>query len=352
MKIALIKLALCFAVSFGIVLSMTACQLNIPSVTDGTDTSVSASAEETGESTAAATTVPETTVPETTAPTTADTTAGSTDTPEFPTVFPLLDSSTARIPITEALYDYFVGEFGLTGPRPICSKTHGAWLNLIDDTVDMILCIAPTDEEQAYMNEKEVDVEMRLYGCDGLVFLGNSANPVKNLTQDQIKGIYRGEITNWSELGGPSAKINAYYRDDQSGSQRFFEDLVWKDEEIPDFGALGLYIEDDMSDITMTVIDDPFAIGFNIMSYIDLEFSDPNLMLFSVDGVAPSTPTLADASYPYITQAYIIIRADEPADSPARWLFNWFGCDKSREILQKNSSLSVIFSDPILLTHE
>ncbi len=351
MMIYLRKLALCLAVSIGIVLGMTACQTKNPPVTDITDTAISTSSEETGATTTAIT-VPETTVPETTAPTTADTTAGSTDTPEFPTVFPLLDSSTARIPITEALYEYFVGEFGLAGPKPICSKTHGAWLNLIDDTVDMILCIAPTDEEQAYMNEKEVDVEMRLYGCDGLVFLGNSANPVKNLTQDQIKGIYRGEITNWSELGGPSAKINAYYRDDQSGSQRFFEDLVWKDEEIPDFGALGLYIEDDMSDITMTVIDDPFAIGFNIMSYINLEFSDPNLMLFSVDDVAPSTPTLADASYPYITQAYIIIRADEPADSPARWLFNWFGCDKSRDILQKNSSLSVIFSEPILLKHE
>jgi ABC-type phosphate transport system substrate-binding protein len=104
-----------------------------------------------------------------------------------------------------------------------------------------------------------------------------------------------------------------------------------------------------MSDITYTVIDDPYAIGFNIMSYVDMEFSDPNLMLFSIDGVAPSTETLADASYAYITQAYIIINADEPQDSPARWLFNWFGCDVSRDLLRSNSSLSVIFGDPILL---
>jgi ABC-type phosphate transport system substrate-binding protein len=85
------------------------------------------------------------------------------------------------------------------------------------------------------------------------------------------------------------------------------------------------------------------------MSYVDMEFSDPNLMLFSIDGVAPSTETLADASYAYITQAYIIINADEPQDSPARWLFNWFGCDVSRDLLRSNSSLSVIFGDPILL---
>jgi hypothetical protein len=41
--------------------------------------------------------------------------------------------------------------------------------------------------------------------------------------------------------------------------------------------------------------------------------------------------------------------ADEPADSPARWLFNWFGCETSRELIANNSSLSVIFGDPMLL---
>ena len=260
---------------------------------------------------------------------------------DLPKSFPLLDSSTARIPITAALYDLFVRQYKLTGPEPICSKTHQAWLNLADGTVDLILCIAPTDEEKDYLYEKGVDVEMRLYGCDGLVFLGNRDNPVKNLTQEQIKGIYRGEIVNWSELGGPDQKINAYYRSDQSGSQRFFESLVWKDEEIPDFGSLDMHMEDEMFDITETVIHDPFAIGFNIMSYVDWVFDDSRLKLFSVDGVMPGTETLADASYAYITQAFVIINADEPEDSPTRWLFNWFGCDISRDLIATNSSLSV-----------
>ncbi|MEA4890347.1 MAG: substrate-binding domain-containing protein [Clostridiaceae bacterium] len=277
------------------------------------------------------------------------TTSTSIPLDELPASFPLLDSSTARIPITAALYDLFVRQYGLQGPKPICSKTHQAWLNLADGTVDLILCIAPTAEEKAYLYEKGVDVEMRLYGCDGLVFLGNSANPVKNLTKEQIKGIYRGDIVNWSEFGGPDHKINAYYREDQSGSQRFFEDLVWKGEDIPDFASLDLQMSDEMSDITYTVIEDPYAIGFNIMSYVDMEFNDPKLMLFSIEGVAPKTEALADASYAYITQAYVIINADEPADSPARWLFNWFGCDTSRELIAGSSSLSVIFGDPILL---
>lgn len=277
------------------------------------------------------------------------TTTESIDSIALPAAFPQLDSSTARIPITDALYALFADEYGIAGPKPICSKTHQAWLNLADGTVDLILCIAPSDEEKEYLYEKGVDVEMRLYGCDGLVFIGNSANPVKNLTQEQIKGIYRGDIVNWSELGGPDAKITAYYRDDQSGSQRFFEDLVWKDEKLPDFTKLNLFISGAMEEITDMVIYDQYAIGFNIMSYIDLTFSDPRLMFFDVDGVTPSTATLADNTYAYKTQAYIIINADEPADSSARVLFNWFGCDQSRELIHANSSLSIIFGDPILL---
>jgi len=343
---------LCIVTAIVLGAAITACSSNpdtsagLSAISDNTE-----SVDETTKATAASVTnqTSLSTTAEETSVITSEVTENSSLSDELPADFPSIDSSTARIPITRALYDLFVGEYNLSGPVPICSKTHGAWLNLADGNVDMIFAVAPTVEEKDYLAQKDVDVEMRLYGCDGLVFLGNSQNPVKSLTQQQIKDIYRGEITNWSELGGPDEEINAYYREDQSGSQRFFEDLVWKGEEIPDFSSLGLFLEDDMSSITDMVIFDPYAIGFNIMSYINLEYSDPALMLFTVDGIAPSTETLSDASYPYITQAYIIIRADEPSDSSARWLFNWFGCDKSREILTANSSLSLIFSDPILV---
>ena len=343
MKRDSLKPIYCLLISIILGIGMTACAPTAEPTESTAPASASTSNKETTADEPAITTAK---------PTATESFATTTETTlaiDLPASFPLLDSSTARIPITAALYDLFVKQYRLTGPEPICSKTHQAWLNLADGTVDLILCIAPTDEEKEYLYGKGVDVEMRLYGCDGLVFLGNSANPVKNLTKDQIKGIYRGDIVNWSELGGPDQKINAYYREDQSGSQRFFEDLVWKGDEIPDFGSLDMQMSDEMSDITYTVIEDPYAIGFNIMSYVDMEFSDPKLMLFSVDGVAPSTATLADASYAYITQAYVIINADEPEDSPARWLFNWFGCDISRDLIAANSSLSVIFGEPILL---
>ena len=247
--------------------------------------------------------------------------------------FPVIDSSTARKPVTAALYNLFVKDYGYEGHEPLCSTTHGAWLNIADRKADIALLAAPTEEEQAYLNERGVEIEMKLYGGDGLVFIGNAANPVSDLTHEQIIGIYRGKITNWNELGGPDRPITVYYRDDQSGSQRLFEKLVFQGQSIPDFENLDFQRLDEMSTIVDTILEDPWAIGYSIMTYLDDVYAEENLQVFSANGVTPSPDTVQDATYPYHTQGYVVIRKDEPADSPARRLYNWFGCKVSDELL-------------------
>lgn len=251
--------------------------------------------------------------------------------------FPVLDSSTARKPITAALHSLFVKNYGYEGAEPICSTTHLAWLGIADGLSDLAFLAAPTEEELAYLASKNVDVEMKLYGGDGLVFIGNSANPVTDLTHEQILGIYRGEITNWKEVGGPDHPITVYYRDDQSGSQRLFESLVFKGEELPDWENSGFMIMDDMSSIVDITLSDPYAIGYSIMTYLDDVYEEEALQVFSVNGVAPSPDSIADSSYAYHTKGYIVIRSDEPADSPARRLYDWFGCPVSDDLLKLNS---------------
>ncbi len=301
---------------------------------------------------------------ESAAPTAAESpTAAPTATAAPVPQLPQIDCSTARKPIVEAIYKLFVTDGEYEGPEPLCSKTHGAWLNLADGAADILFLIAPTQEEKAYLHERGVDVEMKVYGYDGLVFIGNEENPVQNLSADQLRAIYRGEITNWSELGGVNADIVVYYRNDQSGSQRLFESLVWDGYVIPYFDDMGFkegdvdpeveqrsyYVEDDMGEISQKVIVDRYAIGFNIMSYIDSEFADSGLKLFSIDGVYPCTETLATAEYPFLTTSYCAIRADEAADSPARRLYDWVGSDESRSLIAENSSLTVAFTDSVFV---
>ena len=345
------------------------------------------------------------------------------------TSLPQIDNSTARIPITDAIYAYFT-ERGAQGPAPMCSKTHGAWLNLADGQADIIFLIAPTADEMQYFADAGVDIEMKIYGYDGLVFMGNASNPVQNLTSAEIRAIYRGDIRNWGAvMDSPvSGEIVAYIRNPESGSQRMFESLVWTGFEMPDFQALGfeegevvgatpmkVKEVDDMSEITLNVMRNRYSIGYNIMSYVSnvfladeveatkvvttgsvnlrdysgleydvlasvpagteleyagrtrfderdvawyqvyyenremwvssrysrLEQDNTALKLFDVDGYAPTTENFANGCYPFVTTSYVAIRADEPADSPARQLFNWIGSDVSRTLIAENSTLSV-----------
>lgn len=245
--------------------------------------------------------------------------------------FPVMDSSTARKPVTAGIYTAFVSNHGHEGAEPLCSTTHGAWLNIADRKVDIALLAAPTKEELEYLDERGVRIEMKLYGGDGLVFIGNAENPVQNLSREQIIGIYQGNITNWNEVGGPDQPITVYYRDDQSGSQRLFEKMVFKGLELPDYEKLGFAYMDEMSTIVDIVIEDPYSIGYSIMTYLDDVYENENLKIFAVDGIIPSEETVKNSAYPYHTQGYVVIRSDEPENSPARRLYNWFGsriCDE------------------------
>ena len=247
--------------------------------------------------------------------------------------FPVMDSSTARKPLMQNIYRFFCLDTGYGGAEPLCSTTHGAWLNIADKKADIALLAAPTDEEKAYLAERGVEVEMKLYGGDGLVFIGNSACGVTDLTLDQVRAIFRGEITNWSELGGADHAIRVLYRDDQSGSQRLFEKMVFKGEDVPDYEALGFERLDEMSTLVSACLDDPYAIGYSIMTYLNDVYSNEALLAFSLNGYSATAENVRTGDYPLGTKGYVVIRSDEPEDSPARRLYNWFGSPLSDTFL-------------------
>ena len=247
--------------------------------------------------------------------------------------FPVMDSSTARKPLVQNIYRFFCLDTGYGGAEPLCSTTHGAWLNIADRKADIALLAAPTEEEETYLKEQGVGVEMKLYGGDGLVFIGNSACGVTDLTLDEVRAIFRGEITNWSELGGADHAIHVLYRDDQSGSQRLFEKMVFKGEDAPDYEALGFKRLDEMSTLVSACLDDPYAIGYSIMTYLNDVYSNEALLAFSLNGYSATPENVRTGDYPLGTKGYVVIRSDEPEDSPARRLYNWFGSPLSDTFL-------------------
>jgi phosphate transport system substrate-binding protein len=111
--------------------------------------------------------------------------------------------------------------------KNLCSGTHGAYMNLIEGKSDVIIASRDISRnEMASAAELGVELETSPLAIDALVFIVNPQNPVKNLTADQVRKIYTGEITNWKEVGGVDHAITPYIRNADSGSQEKMETQV------------------------------------------------------------------------------------------------------------------------------
>lgn len=100
---------------------------------------------------------------------------------------------------------------------------------LINGEADMANSSRPMkDDEIEQAKANGVDPVEFVVAMDGLCIIVNPDNPVDKLTVEQIGAIYRGEITNWKEVGGKDQEISLYGRQNNSGTFVFFRDNILK----------------------------------------------------------------------------------------------------------------------------
>jgi phosphate transport system substrate-binding protein len=98
---------------------------------------------------------------------------------------------------------------------------------------------------------------------DGLSVVVNGQNPVSKLSVGQIGKIFRGEIKNWSDVGGRNMPINLYGRQSNSGTYGFFRDMVLKGEYASSMNTMN-----GNSQIAEAVKADPSGIGYIGVGYV------------------------------------------------------------------------------------
>ena len=99
----------------------------------------------------------------------------------------------------------------------------------------------------------------KIFGGDGAALVVPVVNPLETLTPAQAAGIFSGEITNWSQIGGPDLPITVYAPAESSAAGTVFEDQIL----LPNFATYGPNVDRSLSvrDIAAKVASDPFAIG-------------------------------------------------------------------------------------------
>ena len=150
---------------------------------------------------------------------------------------------------------------------------------------------------------------------EAFVFVVNKNNPVNSLTQDQLRDIYSGVITNWKEVGGNDAPIVPFQRNKDSGSQNLVVQFMGDRELVdPELGHRSPIISMGSLMDHVTLYDNSAqAIGYSVYSYAAQMYENSSDVKFiAVDGVKPSKSTLADGSYPLISSTFAMYTNSAP----------------------------------------
>ena len=273
--------------------------------------------------------------------------------------YPIVDGSTATLPLSRAIYMLTTGaSLEEAESNIVHNKTTQSYFNLMNKENDIILAYSPSDEMMKAIEETNekgsgefegetlTPIKIAPIGRDALVFLANKSNKVNNLSSKEIVDIYSGKITNWKELGGDDMEIKAFQRPQNSGSQNLVEKLVMKDTKMAQ--PVAEAVKGDMGELIEGVAsydNTANALGYSVYYYARNMKNDPKLKFMQVDDIKPNSDTIRSKEYPYINDFYVAIRADEKEDSNAYKLFEWLTSDNGQTVINKLGYTGIKDSD-------
>ena len=143
---------------------------------------------------------------------------------------------------------------------------------------------------------------------DAIALVVHPANPVGELSLDQVRGIFTGEITDWSQVGGPHGRITVVSREEGSGTRGAFDELVLR-------GAVvspRAIVQDSNGAVRLTVSQDKMAIG-----YISLGLVDSSVKAVAVGGVRPTIENARNGAYKLVRPFLFVYKGELSPEAKA-----------------------------------
>ena len=220
------------------------------------------------------------------------------------------------------------------------NNTPGGYQLLAEKEIDLFLGVYPSEEQKAYAEECNTTFVYTPVGQEAFVFFVHMDNPIDNLTTEQIKGIYSGEITNWKQVGGRNEEIAAFQRNEGSGSQSMLERFMG---DTPIMEAPTELRNDLMSGIIEQVSNyrsKSNSIGFSFRYYVEGIIQNPDIKILSVDGVAPTAENIRNGSYPIVTPMYAVTY-EENTNENVDLLLQWILSEEGQYIIEETGYVGI-----------
>ncbi|MFW6048067.1 MAG: phosphate ABC transporter substrate-binding protein, partial [Candidatus Natronoplasma sp.] len=189
-------------------------------------------------------------------------------------------------------------------------------------TLDIGMASRPISPEE---KDKIPNVKEHAVGKDGIAIIVSKTlyeEGLTGLTQEEVKDIYSGDITNWKEVGGPDEDTYVVERADTSGTYGVFMNLMGLEETAADS------TQPENADVQRTVAGSDYAIGYVGMGYIQ-----DDAPAVKLDGADPTFGNVADESYPLFRELYMYTDG-EPEGGTAEFLDFVMG-ERGQEIVEE-----------------
>lgn len=149
-------------------------------------------------------------------------------------------------------------------------------------------------------SEKESGAVENIVAIDGIAVVTDASNAVADLTKEQLIGIYTGQTTNWSELGGEDTAIVVVGREAGSGTRGAFEELLEIEDQCTYANEL-----DSTGAVMAKVASTPGAIG-----YVSLDVVDDTVKTFALEGVEATAENIKAGNY-FLSRPFVMATKGE-----------------------------------------
>lgn len=185
---------------------------------------------------------------------------------------------------------------------------------MISGTVDIASASRKIkDEEIAAAEANGITPVEYVIARDAIAVIVNPENPIKELTMEQIARIYRGEVSNWSELGGDDRPIVRLSRETNSGTHVYFLEEVVRlgDKNNKEIFSPDTLLLPSSEGIIAEVSDNPNAIGYDGLGYVTDTVKVLGIAKTADQPyILPSVETVNNGEYPISRDLYMYIRKD------------------------------------------
>jgi phosphate transport system substrate-binding protein len=179
----------------------------------------------------------------------------------------------------------------------------------------------PAETAEIGMSSRELSpaeigtgIDVHLVAIDGIAVIINTANPVSNLSIDQIRDIYTGAVTDWSQVGGKAGRIAVVSREPGSGTRGAFEEIV----KFQDKLVKGAIEFDGTGAVKAEISRNADAVG-----YISLGSVDSSVKTLSVGGVAATTANVVNNSYKIARPFLLLTKKGRALNAETSAFLDW-----------------------------